>query len=394
MTSQKIVYQVRSFHLNIDEGDSAVHYRLLQDANDEENNMVDRAVMVDGGLGIIGKTAVQGFLKQICTSDQIRCQAPRKQRQMDAFVVTHWDKDHVAGLQSTFEEDLKAKFQRWLTKYLETNKDENSLKIQKLIDQHIPEDLYSSFVLYGNDGLPLTDLWCPYWKVSDSKTKPTPQAIPSPELDKWSSKNGSSFVRLKVSAFGASIFKEYPVRIPILRIPYAGRDLLGRDLWDGSLVMTPEMATSPRVVAAFLNKPALFCVAADFGTCDPDGEPDRLKMIWDDSNLHELKLVKTSSNATRSIIQDHSMTPQSINGPTTPNNQASVACMIIWPTYPYNHTRISHYFAGDVGAWENNMTKDIEERILRWATEPQDNMVRIPVFVEQMKLSHHGKKSQ
>lgn len=371
-----------------------MHYRLVQYADDQESNIVDRAVMVDGGLGATGTEAVQGFLKQICTSDQIQCQSSRKQNQMDAFVVTHWDKDHVAGLENTFKEDLEHKFEVWLDGYLKKNKkkDINSMHIQKLINQEIPEELYSSYVLYGEDGLPLTHLWCPYWDVRESKTSPTPEAIPSRKLDKWS-KFGSCFVRLRVEA-DALFSGTYTVCIPILRIPYAGRDLLGRDLWDGSLVMTPQMATSPRVVAASLKKPALFCVAADFGTCDPDGEPDRLNMIWDDSALDKLKLVKTSSNAPRSIIQDHSMTPQSIDGPTTSNNQASVACMIIWPTDPKYEARISHYFAGDIGARENDMTKDIEERILRWATEPQDNMTRIPVVVEQMKLSHHGKKSQ
>jgi hypothetical protein len=103
-----------------------------------------------------------------------------------------------------------------------------------------------------------------------------------------------------------------------------------------------------------------------------------------DTNLATMDLSTirlTKAVGKKAAAQD--ISAQSINGHTTADNQASVACMIFWPNS--TGADVSHYFSGDVG-------DEIEERLLRWATVPTTAKgdVRETIQVQAMKLSHHG----
>ena len=143
----------------------------------------------------------------------------------------------------------------------------------------------------------------------------------------------------------------------------------------------------------------MFCLAADFVTCDPKGEDDRCRKVWVNpgNTFQSLKLQDPLTFQAKVSQQDQQVDVTSIKGITTANNQASLACMIIWPDA--NKARVTHYFAGDAGAkefqkWTGDSKKggDIEERILRWSTVPTGKKgVRNPIPIDGMKLSHHGK---
>lgn len=144
----------------------------------------------------------------------------------------------------------------------------------------------------------------------------------------------------------------------------------------------------------------MLCVAADSWVCDPDGMVDRLdKWQWthsgnDLTDIHLARKTNTSFRSdaqSRGLVQDQSsrngeISIQSVTGPTTGNNQASIACMIIWP---HAECDVSLYIGGDLG-------DEMEEQILRWSTIPSatDTNVRIPPRVDCLKLSHHGMSSE
>ena len=399
-------YEIRSFHLNIDEGDSAVHYRSQTNAASNIST-VEHAVLIDGGLRSSGQAAIAGFFKAIENSTELQPSQNRTLQQMDAIVVTHWDQDHVAGLEGIFSVDLVGKLGKVLDHYSANGNIPSNTQLQKIINKGVPVELMSDYILFSNDLYPRTQLWCPYWDVDDSLTRPRPAAVPSKNLGLFEKGTGNYFIRLEVTA-GADEDSR-TVKIPILKLEFSGQELIGRDLFDGDEVIKAEDARSPKDIAVKLNqrqKPAMVCIAADFGTCDPGGALVRYRMSWvDDSQGEDLTLLKLKPTSATPISSsdrccflqnalDEMIQPQSVNGPTTPNNQASVACMIIWPLEGQPLPRISHYFAGDIGAREFKGTatvpNDIEERILRWSTVPAQNNSRVQVAVESMKLSHHG----
>lgn len=405
-------WEIRSFHLNIDEGDSAVHFRCWKDANSDLLTVQD-AVLIDGGLKQAGLTTISKFFcEALPNSNELVPSPSRTLSQMDAIVVTHWDQDHVAGLEGLFEEDLSDKLERYLRKFgRKKEKVPSARTLQRDLDRNgVPEELRSIYSVFDSQNRPETQLWSPYWKVCESKTTPQPKATPSRLLDRWTpvSRNHHelSYVRIKISI--DHNLDDYTVKIPILKLEHQGRSLIGRDLFTGNCIITAEDAKSPASIAAQLKVPAMVCIAADFGSCDPEGDDRRATMAWKtNEDLTEIQLEKASNASTPTSLQGpasffnvsyHDSPPLgslSVNGPTTANNQASVAAMIIWPGK--NKTpRISHYFAGDIGSREfvegRPVPNDIEERILRWSTVPKSSTgnTRLPVTVESMKLSHHG----
>ena len=83
-------YEVYSYHLNIDTGDSAVHLLVWVDGN---VSTIHRSVLIDGGLGDYGEstiTAIQAKLRR----SKYKAKPNREVGKLDAIIITHWDADH------------------------------------------------------------------------------------------------------------------------------------------------------------------------------------------------------------------------------------------------------------------------------------------------------------
>lgn len=88
-------WEVHSFQLNIDEGDSAVH--LLVDRQADPKN-IDKAVLVDGGK-VYGADCIFNFRAILNKADSGYTQGRgRRFREFDAIVISHWDSDHCEGI--------------------------------------------------------------------------------------------------------------------------------------------------------------------------------------------------------------------------------------------------------------------------------------------------------
>ncbi|KAI5782098.1 hypothetical protein DFH27DRAFT_283258 [Peziza echinospora] len=78
------VWTVDSHFLNVGGGESAIHLLLL-------NGVVDRAVLIDGGLDT-GANAIRVAV------DMIKRRYNKLELKFNTVVVTHWDRDHVNGV--------------------------------------------------------------------------------------------------------------------------------------------------------------------------------------------------------------------------------------------------------------------------------------------------------
>ena len=405
-------YQVKSFHLNIDDGDCAFHYRFKSKTNAKVCT-VDRAVLVDGGREREVDRMIEFFEALERRKDVFKCPAGRTIRQMDAVIVSHWDGDHVDGLIQVFLLDLQQKLKAYqINTYPPGKNPPVSVPISAILQNDIDDakipDLQTDLSIYDANGYPVTQLWSPYWNVKDSQTNPKPQATPAASIKEWSLNATNKYIRLTVQHnwTDKNVNYAWKVQIPILRFDKAGRDLLGLDLFTGTQVMQPNAAKSPEDVSNALKgkPPAMFCVAADFGTCDEAGETFRGEMNWVTAkgNYTDLLLkhptAPFANDKPLDLFRDAGLVDiKSINGSTSSNNQASIACMIIWP-YAAGKRLASHYFAGDIGSreranWAANAS-DVEERVLRWSTVPLANKkIREPINVDAMKFSHHGESA-
>ncbi|KAI9692829.1 MAG: hypothetical protein M1822_004823 [Bathelium mastoideum] len=417
-----MTYQIRSFHLNIDEGDSAFHYRVTADAT---GSTVDRAILIDGGRRRNAYRLYE-FFDSLETKTDFKCVAPRTVRQMDAVVVTHWDGDHVQGLVGAFLADLEKKVEAYASTFSAANPPPSSQALQATIDTGVISDLQCGLTMFDANNFPTTQLWSPYWRVANSKTRPLPQKTPASELRTMPGRANPEYVQLKVQHTWSLNPGNWTwnLWIPIFKLEKSGDELLGLDLFSGDRVLDANNAKSPADVSKELatakKPPAMFCVACDFQICGGKAEDiKRCEMDWDNpgNNFSNLRLIRptagvvqprrpiSSSTASDTVSGDCPFTIATITGTTTSNNQASVACMIVWPNS--TEANVTHYFAGDAGAkekknwpggWPGNAAttpaNDIEERILRWSTVPEvaDGTIRVPINIETIKLSHHGAK--
>ena len=83
-------YEVHSYHLNIDTGDSAVHLLVWVDGN---VSTIHRSVLIDGGLGDYGESTITAFQAKLRRS-KYKAKPNREVGKLDAIIITHWDADH------------------------------------------------------------------------------------------------------------------------------------------------------------------------------------------------------------------------------------------------------------------------------------------------------------
>lgn len=96
-------YEVHTYHLNIDTGDSAVYLLVSFDG---KVNTIHRSVLIDGGLGNYGGTTITAFLAKLRRS-KYKAKSNREVGKFDAIIITHWDADHYGGIGKLFEQDIR-----------------------------------------------------------------------------------------------------------------------------------------------------------------------------------------------------------------------------------------------------------------------------------------------
>ncbi|PTU25128.1 hypothetical protein P175DRAFT_063981 [Aspergillus ochraceoroseus IBT 24754] len=369
-------WEVQSHHLNIDEGDAAVHL-LIKHTTARRNTVsrIEKAVLIDGG-----RVEGQGHIKSMVNHLRHGGDYDNQLQYFDTIVITHWDGDHVGGINAYFREEIT----RVTLKYVEEEEIEDVDVLQRRIDRNLVP-------FTGAWNKSFTHIYAPYWNVEDSNTEKYKEVTAEPP--------------------GHWEFTELPNNVYQLRLRYTwgdkgdfwvpvgvlgtGKSLLGMDFFTHQRPYTnAHEAESPGTVSKRLRgaSPVMFCVAVDMIVCAQKKVQDRKDhMEWDKKNLNniQLKMAKHSQSMGFPKINDSKghraqgeVNPSSITGNTTGNNEASIGCMIIWPNNA--GPRVTHCFFGDMG-------DEMEENILLWATEvTSDGVTRTPVKMDCIKLSHHG----
>ena len=391
---------VRSVHINIGTGDSAAHYLVdvAPAADGSPRRVVESSVLIDGGHAANGSEAVARFLQGLSGTNVYARRDGLPISAFDTIVVTHWDSDHVDGIVELFARELSAQFDAGIT---DGRIDPND--IPKLV-QEINDGLWrSAYSIYAGTPLrPKTPLFAPYWKPGKSNTKPAPAKTPTTDLDAWQDPaNNKWFMRVRVT-FAGGLWARVPVaEMPSPEIEY-GAKFLGRNLFSPDQAAIPILSQrSPRHISAYLatlpdTAPWMVCVGCDSRICDKTVLSQRTKMKWyARSSFDEVCIASTPPGLGWDELafpyyepkDNGTVSTSSIKGNTTGNNQASVACMVIWPNA--NFGDVSHYLGGDLGD-EN------EDALVRWSMTPnQANNRRsnADMRVRAMKVSHHGKYS-
>ncbi len=397
MASKK--HRVVSYHLNIGDGDCAIHLHVNAD------DKVQSAVLIDGGRGENGSKLIPEFMESAQFQRWKRSDgSPRVA--FDAIVVTHWDDDHAKGLAKLFCNSMEAAAKD----YIQKNKDklnklpalEADIKACKI---QSPLFRYTDKADSNGRFWPLTRIYAPYWTPAASDLKNVDKEPPT-EFDFVRRKDAdkvNDYIAITTNVkFQGKTLERNLLSLKIPGIAGWGRRLIGLDFFTGDKVIAADKALNPLVVSKEMatstnwsNKPAMVCVGSAGSICDPDGERKREKLVWadkddDDSTttirFSSLQLIDppgSLANKAGETKDDAKYSSRSIKGETTLNNQASVACMIFWPSSTKGN--VSHYFGGDMG--------DVyEEAILRWSATYDSGTRRLePIHIRAMKLSHHGR---
>ena len=387
------LWEVHSFQLNIDEGDCAVH--LLVDRNVTPKD-IKKAVLIDGGKEY-GSECIWEFRYILGKKDSGYSQGTGSMfRHFDAIVITHWDSDHRAGIVKALQYDIEEAAREAIKFHNVDNQEE----FEEII---AAREVQGKLTIYGGPkGGPSSVIYAPYWLLSESETKRNYEKTGKEHADEWERiyEDGQAYVGVKVTMTSVTGNKIKGV-IPVALLKCDGLRLLGYDFFTGSKIMPGgQVETSPATVSRYLStlptsKPVMMCVAADSWVCDPAGMADRSKnWQWSYANfdMTEIQLIRTQTASRSDADHGHQtvrdlpsssngISVQSVKGFTTGNNQASIACMVIWP---HADCDISLYLGGDLGDL-------MEEQVLRWSTTPTDtNVRRTAPRVQSIKLSHHG----
>ncbi|KAF5536846.1 hypothetical protein FNAPI_11620 [Fusarium napiforme] len=368
---------VSSYHLNVDEGDCAIHLLKI-------SNQLKSTVLIDGGRKSYGK-AILHFM------GSLQAKAENLQK-FDAVIITHWDADHVEGILEFLRLQVQFKVQLEADKLVNRRDDE----MQDALEKAEKNGKFKLGLLRYTGNKPATRFYVPYWDMDESNL--STDLTKGPENYKTIQKkalvtDGVIYLWLFVSgtttgSMGQSRAYKLWVRFGVLGP--MGDDLLGYDFFTGKKLNIRPDPDSPRDVSKFLynqnwGSPAMYCMGCDIVSFSP---VDRQSYQWtDDSNqsdLSKMNLDKMVLRKKRNTKSDDVSTTL-IKGRTTGNNGCSIACMVIWPDS--SQAKVSHYFAGDSGDQE-------EEQFLRWATveTTPGSGIREPIRIDTIKLSHHGAK--
>ncbi|KAF5648088.1 hypothetical protein F52700_1303 [Fusarium sp. NRRL 52700] len=374
-------WQVDSWHLNIDAGDSAIHV-LVENVN--AKLVPTKVVLVDGGFKNYGGfwiKKIRGRLKDYYgLPEDIK---------FDGLVITHFDGDHVGGIEELFDNDIR---DQWNTKL--ENKAEDDFFPQALNDKW-KEFMGSYSPSFLNTG---AHIYMPYWEDCNTEKQlrnATGNVNRRPKS--WTAGNTNEFRIKSKGSWSTAVEVESPI---IAEVHADSSRLLGFDFFYGEQACTQsaEQLTDPKKVSLYLkeNRPSMFCVMADMNICGGYTYKLLEKWQWDKKDFGSPFVIvkgdmeeEQAKEAERGQDSDTKLDSQSddpvgfIPKTDTKNNNSSIACMIIWKNP--ERAQVSHYFAGD-------LSESTEQMVLKWSTVPStdDAKKRLPTKVKTMKMSHHG----
>ena len=90
-------WAVDNWQIPVPLGDCSVHLLVDEDEKKPKDEAIIHAFIMDGGKGSDGLTAEEQILRALTAIDKARQNWTWK---FDAWVVTHWDHDHYAGVQA------------------------------------------------------------------------------------------------------------------------------------------------------------------------------------------------------------------------------------------------------------------------------------------------------
>ena len=383
-------FSIQSYHLNVDSGDSAIHVLVEESSANPPPN--PKFVLVDGGYAPYGNF----WIRKVCAAFEQRFNQPNGIK-FDGIVVTHWDGDHYEGIDALFRADLQ---EQWAKKEatLRVNEDKGA----RWAD-FVTRDWQPAFCRESAQGVD-THIYVPYFtsqvKISgklytssfESNTKAVFKAFeiagqpPSWKVLPVKDEGTQAVTEFLVLDMENPYDKKKTARSKELaKVHYTSDKLLAYDFFTGEKALQPptdwKTISDPSFVSKGLKgtKPVMFCVMADCVVCGREPPKKRKDLEgdyeWDLSVYKEPILIKKANHGVHLVP-----------GSTTTVNQASIACMIIWPNK--DRAIISHYFGGDLG-------DEVESMVIKWSTVPEgasDNIRRKRTHVYATKLSHHGAK--
>ncbi|KAK6338566.1 hypothetical protein TWF730_002629 [Orbilia blumenaviensis] len=418
-------YRVHTFHLNINEGDSAIHILSeAQESSSTTTHIIRSTVLMDGGREAYCD-AIPKCVQMINESSYYR--GGHGIKYFDSIVITHWDGDHYQGVIRALYDNIRAAVWDYIAKNpSEINTGED---LQARFDNYA---IKASFLRYDNDG-PTTNIYTPYFTKNKAVVKTSSGdafgTVPRSHTDKAGSERpedwklaahiqrGKIIVKQRVDIIlEDSDGEEFQIWADMpIGILTTGEELVGKDLFTHQNIISPEDARSPKDVsdvlkAAKQNRPVMFCMASDTYFCGESGWEVLKNLKWV-SKLPEYSDGVYLEDETASVPTDEppkndpiadfmnatskeNLSASFIRHDTSGNNQSSIACIILWGETTGrkdprdNELTVTHYFGGDVG-------DEVEERLIRWLTLPSivhGRLRRTPLKVTCHKLSHHGSK--
>ena len=394
MTTVSKDWTVRSYHLNVKSGDSAIHFLQRQLPN---GNYVKSIVMIDGGFSSFYDDVLD-LLLHLKNISKLKREDGTPATQLDAYIVSHWDRDHWGGLCQVVVRAVAATMQAYQDKYQPLDNE----KWKQGVDSH---EIYCPLSRYDESNRPISQWYGPnitFLEIIKTKLEGKTYRFATQS----DSNTHTATVCVHVTAVLVHSKGEYKlnVYVPFAQISKTEAGLIGVDFFTGVPIISASEAKSPRSISKRLNDkidnngaPALVCVGADYNNfCDPEYVSQRDGMFWIQKDQYkQTALSKSDPNGEggwhripfcESDFNDSPISTNVIKKGTTDVNQDSIALMVIWP----HHTKavVSHYFAGDLGY-------DIEEKILRWSTIPENEgnptSLRRSNEIDIVKLSHHGR---
>ncbi|KAI1140724.1 hypothetical protein F5Y05DRAFT_423642 [Hypoxylon sp. FL0543] len=272
----------------------------------------------------------------------------------DAWVVTHWDRDHYCGSLTMFRDDV---FGRW-----SKVKPQTQAKAEKQV---------CSYFKYGEDGTCNSTLYCPVWvrSTKDGEARGAPNIFVNATAGLWLTGETSWPLDLKIANATSAWFES----APLFKVVHGQDALIGIDLFTqiavceekdpGKWWWASKKHKARSVVEGYIKKRK--------GE-DASFDDKRPVFICVGSNGYAFGSKKPADRPTEHC---------------TPDNYVSIMAMIIWKTD--NGIRISHLCGGDAHAVT-------EELIVDFIKKTESKSKKDPVEywpIEVMKASHHGARS-
>ena len=171
-------YAIDSLHINVGQGDSAIHLLVKQPEKPGEKPTVIRACLIDGGTaGALQK--IKGTVRLVKDRYSLPSHNKGEFMQFDSVVITHWDQDHYSGIESLIKEDFTNKYEalkRAKKKRVEFGTEKEAEDDNKDFNEKLKTELNTNacqcpyFRYNDTTKAPETTLYAPYWAESAAES--------------------------------------------------------------------------------------------------------------------------------------------------------------------------------------------------------------------------------